>query len=450
MIASVLSFAQKKEISTAFKAFENNNYSEAISKINEAENILGGKTSLLEPSLLEKYYFTKGASLFKTGKKQEAISLFSKLNNLSSATVYSGKDGKNRVYFIGKEEAKASGISDLKESTYTPEYLTKVREMITPELTSVNNAATEAYNNKKYDVAATKFEELYHLLKILGQDNKMFLYYSAVSYSLANKKNEAIAIYKNLIESNYTGVETSFFAKNKKTGKEENLDKNSWTLLKQSNNQDYSDFRTEQSKSIEGELYENLISLLLETEKYDDAVLYANKGLQKFPKNAKLNDQKGIAYFKSGKTEEFVQSLKESISKNPNNKEAYYNLGVILSKDPAKKSEAIEYFKKSVSIDPNFSNAWQNLVFITIGDDEKVINEYNALRKAKKIDEANKIIEARRKTLAEALPYAEKWYESDKTNIEAVSQLKGLYISLRNEAKAKEFKALEEALSNKK
>ena len=79
-------------------------------------------------------------------------------------------------------------------------------------------------------------------------------------------------------------------------------------------------------------------------------------------------------------------------------------------------------------------------------DLEKTIEEYNKLRKSGKIEAANKVIEARRKRLTEALPYAEKWYESDPNSIDAVSQLKGLYTSLKNEAKAKEFRAKEESM----
>ena len=133
-------------------------------------------------------------------------------------------------------------------------------------------------------------------------------------------------------------------------------------------------------------------------------------------------------------------------AKQRRDKDAWYNLGVMVSKDPAKQEEALGYFKKAVELDPKFANAWQNLVYVTIGDDEKTIEEYNKLRKSGKIEAANKVIEARRKRLAEALPYAEKWYESDPNSIDAVSQLKGLYTSLKNEAKAKEFRAKEESM----
>ncbi|MGZ5189238.1 MAG: hypothetical protein ACXWB5_07385, partial [Kaistella sp.] len=116
------------------------------------------------------------------------------------------------------------------------------------------------------------------------------------------------------------------------------------------------------------------------------------------------------------------------------------------SKDPAAAAEAVKSYKKAVELRPDFAQAWQNLTYLTMGDDAKAIDDYNAAKKAGKTETANKIIEARRGRLAAALPYAEKWYESDKQNIDAVSLLKGLYMSNKKEAKFQEFKAIEAAL----
>lgn len=344
------------------------------------------------------------------------------------------------------DAAKQSGLNNLKEETYSPEYASKLGEILNPSLQAANKAAMDAYNAKDYAKAAPKFAEVYNLLKAVGQDNKQYLYYSAITYALAKDHTNAINSYKYLIDSGYTGVETRYLAKNKKTNEVENLDKNSWELLKKAAGGDYTDFKTEVTKSVEEELYETLVGLLSENDRYDEAIVYADKGLKKFPKNVKLNNSKGLTYYKSGKTEEFIASLKQTLEQNPKDKDAWYNLGVMVSKDPAKQEEALGYFKKAVELDPKFANAWQNLVYVTIGDDEKTIEEYNKLRKSGKIEAANKVIEARRKRLAEALPYAEKWYESDPNSIDAVSQLKGLYTSLKNEAKAKEFRAKEESM----
>lgn len=446
IIATSLAFAQKKEVSAAVKSVDTGDAAGALAKISEAEAAFGNDTTVLEPSLLEKYYYAKGLALFRTGKVQQGAELLGKIGELGKSKIYVGKNGKQKLYFVGMDAAKQSGLNNLKEETYSPEYASKLGEILNPSLQAANKAAMDAYNAKDYAKAAPKFAEVYNLLKAVGQDNKQYLYYSAITYALAKDHTNAINSYKYLIDSGYTGVETRYLAKNKKTNEVENLDKNSWELLKKAAGGDYTDFKTEVTKSVEEELYETLVGLLSENDRYDEAIVYADKGLKKFPKNVKLNNSKGLAYYKSGKTEEFIASLKQTLEQNPRDKDAWYNLGVMVSKDPAKQEEALGYFKKAVELDPKFANAWQNLVYVTIGDDEKTIDEYNKLRKSGKIEAANKVIEARRKRLAEALPYAEKWYESDPNSIDAVSQLKGLYTSLKNEAKAKEFRAKEESM----
>ncbi|MGA9212699.1 MAG: hypothetical protein WBY99_08405, partial [Kaistella sp.] len=232
-----------------------------------------------------------------------------------------------------------------------------------------------------------------------------------------------------------------------KSGEIENLEKTTWELYKKMGaSGDYTDFKTEISKSLEQELYETTAALLIDSEKAEDALSLIEKGLKKFPTNSKLSELQGTAYFKSGKTNEFVNNLKAQLAKNPNDANNWYNLGVLQSKDPATEADAVASYKKAVELNPNLTVAWQNLTYLTMGDDAKSIDDYNAARKAGKIEQANKIIEARRTRLAAALPYAEKWYQSDASNLDVVSLLKGLYLSNKNEAKHQEFKAKEAAM----
>jgi hypothetical protein len=83
-----------------------------------------------------------------------------------------------------------------------------------------------------------------------------------------------------LVNSGYTGVETNYVAKNKE-GKVENFDKNTWEMLKKSS--DYSDFKTETTKSIEPEIYEETARLLIESGKNDEAIALIEKGMKKIP-----------------------------------------------------------------------------------------------------------------------------------------------------------------------
>ena len=448
MLTVAIAFGQKKEIAAAVKAIDAGDVATTNAQIAQAESAMGDKTYLLEPAVLEQYYYAKGLSLLKAGKTAEGASYLAKINDLAKNKIYVGKDSsKNKVYYVGKEAADQSGVQGLKEESYTPSLTAKLSGSINPVIEAANKVALDAYNAKKYTEAAPKFKEVYDLLNAAGQDNKKYLYYSGLTYALGDKKKEASSIYMSLLNSGYTGIETTYTAKNKKSNEVENLEKTTWDLYKKMGaTADYTDFKSETSKSVEKELYETTVALLLDTDQNEEALALIEKGLKKFPNNAKLAELQGTAYFKSGKTNEFVSSLKKQLASNPNDATNWYNLGVLQSKDPATEAEALASYKKAVEIKPELAQAWQNMTYMTMGDDAKAIDDYNAARKAGKIEESNKIIAARRARLAAALPFAEKWYQYDNNSVEAVSLLKGLYGSARNEAKQAEFKAKEEAM----
>lgn len=295
-----------------------------------------------------------------------------------------------------------------------------------------NKKALDLYNEKKYLEAAPNFFKVYQMLQGAKQENKKYLYYSGLCYSLGGRKERAIEIYMELINSGFTGVETTYTARNKKSNGVEYLEKTPWENYKKLIvSTDYTDFKTETSKSVEKELYETTVALLLDTNQNQEALALIEKGLKKFPNNSKLAELQGTVYFKSGKTNEFVSSLKKQLASNPNDATNWYNLGVLQSDDPETKADAVVSYKKSVELKPELAQAWQNLTYLTMGDDEKTIDDYNAARKAGKINEATKIIEARRRRLEAAIPYAEKWYQYDAENIDVINLLKGLYKSVQ-------------------
>lgn len=312
------------------------------------------------------------------------------------------------------------------------------KQDVNAQIQSINKEAMDAYNGKNYVMAAPKFMELYNVLKTNGQDNKIYKYYAGLSYALANKNAEAIAIYKDLIDSGFTGVETKYMAKEKKSGQKVELEKSTWELMKKAPG-DYSEFTSEQTPSIEGDLYETFATLLLTEKKNDEALTYIEKGLVKFPNSAKLKEAHGTALYSSGKTDQFVANLKEQLAKNPNDATNWYNLGVMQSKNAATTNDAITSFKKAIELKPDFNNAYQNLVFTTIGDEEKAVAEINALRKTNP-DEATKLIDARRARFAAALPYAEKWSQAMPNDKEVLTTLREIYIMTKNNDKAAEIK----------
>ena len=448
MLTVAFAFGQKKEIAAAVKAIDAGDLATTNAQIAQAESAMGDKTYLLEPAVLEQYYYAKGLSLLKAGKTAEGASYLAKINDLAKNKIYVGKDSsKNKVYYVGKEAADQSGVQGLKVESYTPSLTAQLSSSINPIIEAASKVALDAYNGKKFELAAVKFKEVYDLLYAVGQDNKLYLYYSGLSYAMADKKNEAVGIYGILIDSDYSGIETTYTAKNKKSGEIDNLDKGTWEISKKMGTAGaYTDFKIISTPSRQTEFYETAANLLLDLDRSDEALKLIEKGLTKFPTNIVLAELRGKAYLKAGKMDEYVNDLKVQIQKKPNDPLNYFNLGVMLSRDSSKQSEAMDAYKKATDLKPDFADAWLNMYSLTIGNDAKTIDDYNSARKAGKIEEANKIMDARRVRLAASLPYAEKWYQNNPEDIEAVSILKGLYMSTKNEGKFQEFKAKEAAM----
>lgn len=453
VVAFSFSFAQKKEITNAFKAIESGDLATATSQVAAAEASLGGKTYLLEPSLLEQYYYVKGITLVKAGKTSEGAEVLAKISELGKSKIYTGKNAeKQKVYYVGKQAADASGVSDLKEEAYVPTTTSKIGSEVNSILNKINDETMKAYNAKNYAHAGKGFLEIYNLLKAAGGEDKLYKYYSALAYAQGNIPDEASKLFSELIAEGYTGVKTEYKAKNKKTGQVESLDKSTWELYKKMGaGAEYSDFTSETTPSVEQDLYETAAALYLDGQKYDEALVIIDKGLAKFPKSAKLSELKGTVYYKSGKMDQFMSNLKEQVEKNPNDKVSWYNLGVLASKDPAKMTEAEGYFKKSLEIDPNYKEALQGIIFnLYVSGDDKAIEAIENARKAKKTELFNKLLAERREKLSKAIPYAEKWYSIDPKNIEVVSLLKSLYQTAHNDVKYQEMKAVEAALKSSK
>ena len=451
MLSLTLANAQKKEISNAYKAIESGDNATATAQLSAAESIMGDKTYLLEPETLEQYYYAKGLVLMNAGKTQEGAAYLSKINDLGKMKIYTGKnENRDRVYYVGKEAADKSGISNLKEETYAPTTSSKLGDKINPILKITNQAAVDAYNSKNYALAGDKFKETYYLLKAAGTDDKSILMNAAISYATAEKLDESINIYNDLIDSGYTGVETAYTAKNKKTGEEEKLNKSMFEIYKKAGaSSDYTDFQINTSKSIEKDLYTINAKNLYNAKKYDQAITLSDRGLAKFPGDSDLMNIKGLSFYGSGKSAEFIDILKKQVAANPKDAESWFNLGVMESKDEATKADAEMAFNKAVEIKPNYVGALQNLTQLKIGDDDKIRADYEVARKAGKIDEANKILNKRKERFLTALPYAEKWYAAAPDDLGVVSLLKNLYMMPKNDAKVAEFKAKETALKAK-
>jgi len=448
--SSVLTFAQKKELQIAVKAVQEDNLSDVYSNILVVDNIIQEKIYYLTPIMREQYYYSKGLALLKDGKTDEGINYLNKVFDLNGSQIYSGKDSnKKKVYFVGSEEAEKYGSGlKLKQSTYTLSLSQSLVDALNPILNDYITNAQKYYDSGNYIDAAKKFLEVNSLSFLVGQEDEIFKYYSAISYALADKKSESIKLYRELIDSGYTGVRTTYSALNKKTGERDNFDKASFEIVKKS--EDYEDFKEEVSPDIQADLYETVINLMIENNQIDDAVKYVENAVDKFPENTKLNDLKLSAYSRSGDTVKLEQTIRDAIAKDPNDKLNWYNLGVIKSESEDSMEEAEKAFKKALEIDPDYIHGLQGIAYnfyLNRNIDSKVIDSYNVARKAGKMDEVNKILSERKARFSKAIPYLERLRKLTPKDIDVVKTLRSVYTSVGNQAKVTEMQKVLDTLS---
>ena len=109
---------------------------------------------------------------------------------------------------------------------------------------------------------------------------------------------------------------------------------------------------------------------LYNQKKLEKVFKEAQKLSKKYTKSPVLWNLMGASAAQIGKPDEAVLAFKKAISINPNNAEAYNNLGNAL-KDQGMLEEAIEAFKQAVSIKPDFAEGYYNMAN-TLSDYGKV------------------------------------------------------------------------------
>ena len=160
----------------------------------------------------------------------------------------------------------------------------------------------------------------------------------------------------------------------------------------------YSAAYPEDTKSLE-----YLVSMYLNTERYDDAIaFYQNELLKRNPKDVKAMQSLARLYFKKGDFDNGVLWLKKQLEIEGNNPEVYYLIGVqawdrsynFPDLDPALRAKAVEdglqALNKAIELKPNYFEA---VSYINLLYREKAKMETDPVKKQEYTDTANKYLQ---------------------------------------------------------
>jgi tetratricopeptide (TPR) repeat protein len=414
LLVSMTVFGQKNELKTAEKAIKANNFTAAMAAINQAEGMIANA----DQKLKAKFYYLKGKALYQNGA--------------NSADLEKVGAAFNQLINYEKETNKVK---------YSKEVAGIINDLITKLAATASTDYSTALSSKKsedYDKAAKEFNAVY----ALSPRDTSYLDNAALVYYFAKDYDNSIKSYEKLLELNYTGISTVFTATNKENGKVVSYnDKKSRDLqvkLGLSENP-----KTVQKESRREDVFKYLAQNYAGKGMNDKALEILKDGRKEFPKSYSLLIDEANIYYSKGDEPKFKEKLEEAIQMNPTEPTLYYNVGV-MNMNQGKTDEAIVNFKKAIELKPDYADAYNNVGAAIIDKTKPIIEEMN-----KNLSDFDKYDKLQAKQLAiykEALPYYEKAYEYNKSNISTVQTLMGLYENLDMTDKMKELQAVYDKL----
>jgi tetratricopeptide (TPR) repeat protein len=402
-------FAQKdqlKALEKAIKNYEPNNLKKALS---DAEAVIGSAADAEKAQ----YYFLKGNAHLEFATKG-----MEKGKNL----VFAAKSYQD-LLAIEKTLGKKKYSSDAETSLVT------VRNELV-------NAAIEDNAAKKYKEGTEKLYEAYKL----NTKDTVYLYYAANGAVNAKEYDKALSLYDELKKLNYSGKGMAYYAKNVLTEEEDFFNSkqerdNSVKMKLHANPRD------EKLPSKRGEILRNYALILVEKGESDKARTAIQEARKSNPEDHSLAITEANLYLEAQDFDSYKKIVNEILTRNPNDVDLYYNLGVISSK-ANNAADAEKYYLKAIEIDPKYKNAYLNLAIMVLDADTKLVDESNKLGNSAKDNKRYEEIKVEReKVFKKALPYLEKVVELDPKNKDAKQTLMNVYSALDMTEKYKAIKS---------
>jgi len=422
-ITGLATFAQKNEIKDAESALKENKYTEAI-------NILKGAESLLpeaKDKLKAQYYLTLGKAYYANGTTPKSFK--------------DAADALNQVISIEKNGSKTySDEAGILLNTLIQKVAEKASNVYSEALKFSEDPANNTITVEKFSEAAEGFEEVYHL----SVRDTAFLQNAAYIYYFAEKYNKSIDTYKKLLDLGYKGINTTYSAINKETNKEEFFanDKELALMMKSGLYKNSEIKKTEpQTTEIKKMIVKNYLALK-ENEKALAAIQEAKISA---PTDYGLLVDEANVYYAMGNNVKFKEKLEEAVQINPSDYVLHYNIGVMKS-DLKDFDGAIESYKKAIALKADYGDAYNNIGAAILEKALPLVEEMN-----KSLNDFNKYDKLQAKQMElykEALPYFEKAFEINSTNINVVQTLRGIYEQLGMYDKSKEMKVVYDKLKN--
>lgn len=390
---SSISFAQKKEIKKIEKAIASNNYVKAIEIFNTIDE------SSVEDKYKADYTFFKAASLAA-----------------GEPSVINYKKAKEALM-----EAKTLGYDDEAMVSVLTTMITDNQFILAQKLLKEN----------KVDEALTVVDDLYEA----NPENLEMLYNAATLAYQAKKFDKAIKNYEELLSKDYTGITTSYYGVDA-AGKKIRMAKSAIEIGIKTG--EFKSMETETSPSRIGDIVTNLTWMYAQNGDVDKGKQLMKTVQQSHPEDASLSDAAANIYLQLGMMDEYKTAMDKLLNgrKDPAVFENLANAAL----NAGNFDEAITFYDKSLELQGDNVAALNNAAnaFIQVANNMKfdkssVTGSYKAAVDAFNANKQN--------TYMKALNYLEKALKIDPKNINVAQNLLPLYSYFKMDDKKKKLEA---------
>ncbi len=403
--ASAISFGQKKEIKKAEKAIQSNEYSEALTYLNEAEPMLGSADNEVKAQ----YYAAKGEALLGSGSSD-----YTKLK--------------------GAAEAFNKALE------MNPKMGTQLAGPIQNLRAALINGAVKDQTAGQYQMATEKLYTSYLVSK-----DPSDLYYAASNAVNGKDYDSALKYYQMVLDSGYTGETVEFVATDKETGEVEAFENENIRNIAVKSGQ-YIKPEKRVTESRKGEVLRNMTLIYIEQGNNEKATELMKTARAENPNDVYLMRADADMSYKMGDVARYNELMGKIVASDPENPEIYFNLGVG-SAEIGNKEEAIKYYEKALELNPDYEAALINIAVLKLSGEDALVEEMNSLGNSKADNQKYDELKQKRNDIyKETLPYLEKALKLKPESQEVVRTLMNIYGQLAEEAKYKEMKAKLESL----
>ena len=413
LFASV-TYAQKKELKFAERNIKSEDFSAAKQNIQLAEKL----ASQMDAKTTIKYHYLKGVANYANGGSNIAESSVA-LENLNKAI-------------------------DLESTSSTKVYTPKAKELRIAMLNRFVEDSRNGIENNDLKSAYLNLEMSYRV----SPNDTLYLYNAALVATENKDFDQALLFYNELIDLDFTGITTNYYAIEKATGEEQGFQspKQRELFIKAGTHENPTDVEQE---SVEMNVFRSMAAIYKNKKDYEKSLSFIEKAKNINEDDINIVLLESNIRWEMGDVESYEKLITRAIKIEPDNVDLHFNLGVI-SSDKGDNEKAMYHYNNAIEIDSTYTKAHLNAAALILKKEQSIIEEMNSLGTSNadynRYDELKIVREDLYKS---AIPYLESVYRLDNNNLSAVRTLRNIYSAVDDMDNYNKFKAIAEAIESK-